>query len=65
MSRQRILTVEEHLSATEIAARLHVDESTFYRLVKKHRIGGKVVLGKRCVRWPARVVNALLEAQTV
>jgi excisionase family DNA binding protein len=56
--------VEEQLSVADVATRLHVNESTVWRWIKRGELGPVRKLG-RLVRVPASVVNQFLEVRTV
>lgn len=54
----RVLVLEEHLSAEAIAERIHVDRSTATRIV--NAIQPRRRLSRKCVRVPASAVAAFL-----
>lgn len=54
----RVLVLEEHLSAEALAERIHVDVSTANRIVRA--IEPRRKLSRKCVRVPASAVAAFL-----
>lgn len=54
----RVLVLEEHLSAEALAERIHVDLSTANRIVRA--IEPRRKLSRKCVRVPASAVAAFL-----
>lgn len=54
----RVLVLEEHLSAEALAERIHVDVSTAQRIVRA--IEPRRKLSRKCVRVPASAVSAFL-----
>lgn len=54
----RVLVLEEHLSAEALAERIHVDVSTAQRIVRA--ISPRRKLSRKCVRVPASAVAAFL-----
>jgi excisionase family DNA binding protein len=57
--------LEEQLTVEAVAERLHVDESTVWRWIKKGEISPVRRLGRKCTRVPSSSVNRFLEARTV
>lgn len=55
---ERVLVLEEHLSAEAISTRIHVDLSTARRMV--NAIRPRRQLSRKCVRVPASAVAAFL-----
>lgn len=54
----RVLVLEEHLSAEALAERIHVDKSTATRIV--NAIQPRRRLSRKCVRVPASAVASFL-----
>jgi len=54
----RVLVLEEHLSAEALAERIHVDKSTAHQIIRAIR--PRRELSRKCVRVPASAVAAFI-----